>query len=157
MSDLKSLEVIRIAAFQPVFESFRRILGDNIYQRAQQKEDLAQSDMLKGMFKPDSEWTVFVLKREEFSVGFVTIRTDADTMVGEIGLNAISPEHAGKGWGTKMYEFALREMKSQGMKVATVATGGDESHAPARRAYEKAGFDVQIPSVWYCRELEKSG
>lgn len=39
------------------------------------------------------------------------------------------------------------------MQVATVATGGDISHDPARRAYEKSGFDVQIPSVWYCRTL----
>ncbi len=39
------------------------------------------------------------------------------------------------------------------MKVATVATGGDLSHAPARRADRKAGFSVEIPSVWMCRTL----
>jgi hypothetical protein len=33
------------------------------------------------------------------------------------------------------------------MAVATVSTGGDPSHAPARRAYEKAGFGPAIPSV----------
>ena len=44
-------------------------------------------------------------------------------------------------------------MKSSGMQVATVATGGDPSHAPARRAYEKSGFNVQIPSVWMCQIL----
>ncbi|MEM9257441.1 MAG: GNAT family N-acetyltransferase, partial [Pseudomonadota bacterium] len=43
--------------------------------------------------------------------------------------------------------------KMAGMRVATVATGGDPSHLPARKAYEKAGFNVQIPSVWYCRTL----
>jgi hypothetical protein len=39
------------------------------------------------------------------------------------------------------------------MQAATVSTGGDPSHAPARRAYEKAGFSAQIPSVWFCRTL----
>jgi hypothetical protein len=39
------------------------------------------------------------------------------------------------------------------MLAATVATGGDASHAPARRAYQKAGFEAQIPSVWMCRRL----
>jgi hypothetical protein len=39
------------------------------------------------------------------------------------------------------------------MRVATVGTGGDPSHAPARRAYEKAGFDREIPSVWMYRPL----
>jgi serine/threonine-protein kinase len=38
-----------------------------------------------------------------------------------------------------------------GMKVATVATGGDTNPVPGRRAYRKAGFDVEIPSVWRCR------
>ncbi|WP_437957583.1 GNAT family N-acetyltransferase [Sorangium sp. So ce119] len=70
-----------------------------------------------------------------------------------IGLNAVDPAHAGKGIGTAMYEFALARMRQSGMKVATVATGGDPSHAPARRAYRKAGFDVEIPSVWMCRKL----
>jgi hypothetical protein len=52
-----------------------------------------------------------------------------------------------------MYEFAIAQMKEAGMRVATVGTGGDPSHAPARRAYEKVGFAVQIPSVWLCRKL----
>jgi hypothetical protein len=52
-----------------------------------------------------------------------------------------------------MYCHALECMKDAGMKVATVATGGDASHAPARRAYRKAGFDAEVPSVWMCRRL----
>ncbi len=38
-------------------------------------------------------------------------------------------------------------MKEWGAEVATVSTGGDPSHAPARRAYGKAGFGPAIPSV----------
>lgn len=38
-------------------------------------------------------------------------------------------------------------------EAATVGTGGDPSHAAARRAYEKAGFDAVIPSVWMFRKL----
>ena len=73
--------------------------------------------------------------------------------LGEIGLNAVDPRHAGRGVGTAMYEFALACMKQAGMRAATVATGGDPSHAPARRAYRKAGFDLEIPSVWMCKKL----
>ena len=50
-------------------------------------------------------------------------------------------------------EGSLARMREAGMRVATVATGADPSHAPARRAYEKAGFTVQIPVVWFCRKL----
>jgi len=34
------------------------------------------------------------------------------------------------------------------MAAATVGVGGDPSHAPARRAYEKAGFGPTILSLW---------
>ncbi len=47
----------------------------------------------------------------------------------------------------------LARMKEAGMRVVSVASGGYPSHAPAHRAYEKAGFTVQIPSVWLCRML----
>ena len=46
-----------------------------------------------------------------------------------------------------MYEYALEQLRNQGMRVAEVGTGGDASHAPARRAYAKAGFGPGIPNV----------
>ena len=83
----------------------------------------------------------------------MSVRLNHETKVGEIGLNAVDPSHTGKGIGTAMYEFSVARMKEAGMKVATVATGRDPSHAAARRAYRKAGFLVEIPSVWMCRLL----
>ncbi|MEM7223540.1 MAG: GNAT family N-acetyltransferase [Pseudomonadota bacterium] len=67
--------------------------------------------------------------------------------MGEIDLNAVDPDHQGSGVGAWMYAYALDRMKEAGMLVASVGTGGDPSHAPARRAYEKAGFGPAIPSV----------
>ena len=52
-----------------------------------------------------------------------------------------------------MYELVLERMREQGMLLATVGTGGDPSHAPARRAYEKVGFGPALPSVWLYRRL----
>jgi hypothetical protein len=43
-------------------------------------------------------------------------------------------------------------MKENGMKLAVVGTGGDPGHAPARRAYEKAGYTA-MPAVRYYKEL----
>ena len=100
-----------------------------------------------------SGWSVHVAQSGSEVVGFVAVRLDASTQVGEIGLNAVDPARAGNGIGTAMYELAVARMREAGMKVATVATGGDPSHAPARRAYRKAGFDAEIPSDWMCRKL----
>lgn len=151
--DGAELERIRQAAFAPVFASFRAILGEEIYRLAQAPEDERQGDVLISLLAPESRWEVYVAELADTIVGFVAIELDRDTQVGEIGLNAVDPSHAGKGIGTAMYRFALARMTDAGMRVATVATGGDPSHAAARRAYEKAGFSVQIPSVWLCREL----
>lgn len=151
--DLPYLDAVRQAAFAPVFASFRSILGDDIYALAQACEDEAQGELFISLLAPESGWEVYAAEMAGAVVGFVSIRLNQETQVGEIGLNAVHPDHAGHGIGTSMYVFAVARMKEAGMRVATVATGGDPSHAPARRAYEKAGFTVQIPSVWLCRKL----
>ncbi|MEM9484551.1 MAG: GNAT family N-acetyltransferase [Cyanobacteria bacterium P01_F01_bin.116] len=152
-SDLPTLEDIRQKAFAPVFESFQNILGDEIYASAQKPEDDGQREILSSMFSDDSVWQLFVAESSGKVVGFVSMQLNHDSKVGEIGLNAVHPDYSGNGIGTEMYKFVVHKMKESGMKVATVATGGDSSHAPARRAYEKSGFNVQIPSVWMCRTL----
>ena len=151
--DLTELESIRQAAFVPIFASFRSILGEEIYELAQAAEDRAQDELLASALAPDSDWQVYAVEVDSTIVGFISIQLNLDTQVGEIGLNAVHPEQAGQGIGTVMYNFTVTKMKEAGMQVATVATGGDPSHAPARRAYEKAGFTVQIPSVWMCQKL----
>lgn len=151
--DAGRLEAIRQAAFAPVFASFRAILGNEIYDLAQAPEDATQAKLLASMFTPASDWELYVAEVASEIVGFVSVQINRDTKVGEIGLNAIDPSYAGRGIGTEMYNFSVSRMKEAGMKVATVATGGDPSHAPARRAYRKAGFLVEIPSVWMCRTL----
>lgn len=153
-TDLNTLESIRKKAFRPIFDSFRNILGNTIYEHAQLPEDLAQEKYLRDLFEENSIWETWKVEADEQVVGFISIRLDAKNKVGEIGLNAIDPDCSGKGFGTEMYQFALAKMKHAGMKVATVATGGDPAHLPARKAYQKAGFTVEIPSVWMCQELE---
>jgi ribosomal protein S18 acetylase RimI-like enzyme len=151
--DAPVLEDIRQAAFAPVFASFRELLGEEIYRRAQAHHDEAHAELLASLLREDSVWEFHCAELDAQVVGFVSLQLDADRLVGEIGLNAVHPDHAGEGIGTSLYEHALERMRAAGMRVATVATGGDPSHAPARRAYVKAGFDVEFPNVWMCRVL----
>ena len=152
-ADLPAMQEIREAAFAPVFASFRAILGDSLYALTQAGDDGAQARLLVSLVAPGSEWEVFAAERDARVVGFVAIKLDPHTEVGEIGLNAVHPNHSGQGIGTTMYEYALSRMKAAGMRAAAVGTGGDSSHAPARRAYEKVGFTVGIPSIWLSRAL----
>ena len=153
-SDLPRLQVIREAAFAPVFASFRSILGDAIYEVAQAPGDQSQGELLNACFEASSEWSLYVAEVSNRVVGFVSLRVDEGAGVGEIGLNAVHPDYAGGGIGTALYDFALDRMTEAGTRVATVSTGADPSHAAARRAYAKAGFSAAIPSVWMCCDLK---
>jgi ribosomal protein S18 acetylase RimI-like enzyme len=152
-SDAAHLQDVRRAAFAPVFASFRALLGEEISQVTQIRDDQEQAEYLNSLFEPDSGWELYVAQQAGVVVGFVSVQLNTQTLIGEIGLNAVHPDHAGAGIGTKMYDAALNRMRQAGMRVATVSTGGDASHAPARRAYQKAGFTVGIPSIWLCQTL----
>jgi len=151
--DAPRLQEVRLAAFAPVFASFRALLGEDLYQLAQPRSEEAQGDYLASLLAADSDWEVYVAEQTGVIVGFVSVQLNLETLVGEIGLNAVHPDWAGAGIGTTLYDFAIARMRKGGMRVATVSTGGDASHAPARRAYEKAGFKAGIPSVWLCQRL----
>jgi GNAT superfamily N-acetyltransferase len=55
---------------------------------------------------------------------------------------AVDPEFQGRGIGGALVEFAVAWMKEAGMSIAMIETGADPGHAPARRTYEKAGFEL---------------
>ena len=135
------------------FDSFRRIVGDEVYAFALRHSDAEQASHLDEICSESADARVLVAVRHGEVIGFASYTVDEEKGIGEIGLNAVHPDHAGAGVGTGLYEFILEEMKDRGARAATVGTGGDPSHAPARRAYEKAGFSLAIPSVWLYRLL----
>jgi len=152
-SDLPRLHEIREAAFRPVFRSFRDIVGEEIAGAAFAAAEAEQAAHLDDLCKPESASELFVAEMGSQIVGFVAVSLDHEKKIGEIGLNAVYPDHAGQGIGTRLYAFAVNRMRDAGMAIATVGTGGDPSHMPARRAYEKAGFGAAIPSLWLYRRL----
>ena len=151
--DLSRLQEIRASAFAPIFASFRSLVGDDIAPIVFAEAEQEQAALLGKICTDEASDEVFVALIEGAIIGFVSLTCDAEAKVGEIGLNAIDPAFQGKGIGAQLFEFALERMKSAGMKVATVGTGGDDSHAAARRAYEKVGFSAAIPNVYYYRTL----
>ena len=154
-SDLPTLHTIRAAAFAPVFASFRNIVGPEIAALGLATAEQEQADLLDAIARPDSGHVIAVAVAEADSAiaGFVSWKPNIAPGIGEITLNAVHPDHGGAGIGTALYEHAIAALKAAGMQLATVGTGGDPSHAPARRAYAKAGFSVHIPSIYMYRRL----
>ena len=151
-ADLPDLQQIRMLAFEPVFRSFRDIVGASNSEIALATLETEQSELLATLCDTKSPDRVFVALVDGRIVGFVSVSLDQEKKVGEIGLNAVHPDHAGRGSGTALYKFALKKNEA-GMSIATVGTGGDPSRAAERRAYEKAGFSPSIPSLGMYRAL----
>ena len=83
--------------------------------------------------------------------GFVAIRFH-EGKLGEIYMIAVDPDYQRRGIAMALTDFAVERMKEAGMEIAMVETGGDWGHAPARAAYEKAGFRV-LPLARYFRKI----
>ncbi|MCY6380767.1 GNAT family N-acetyltransferase [Hoeflea prorocentri] len=152
-TDLPTLQEVRKAAFAPVFQSFRSIMGKDIARFAYADAEIDQGAHLDEMCRQGSDHKVYVATVASQVVGFCGYTANLGSKVGEVGLNAVHPDLAGAGIGTAMYSYVLAKMKKEGMAVATVSTGLDPSHEPARRAYYKAGFERGIPSIWLLKKL----
>ena len=150
--DTRQLGDIAVAAWEPVFASFRSLVGDEMF--AQVYPDW-RSDKRRQVEDrvTDAPESFRVTELADAVVGFISWRLDHQRGVGEICNNAVDPQFQNRGIGTIQYQVALEHFREQGMVVAKVTTGLDESHAPARSAYHKAGFEHAIPMVTYYRQL----
>ena len=151
--DLPVIQSIRKRAFQPIYDSFRDLVGEDVFRLEFSDWDQAQADYLESICAKNSGKEMYVATVDKAVVGFIGLSMNQASRRGEIDLNAVDPGHQRDGIGEFMYQFAIRRMQSAGMKVVKVSTGGDSSHAPARRAYEKAGFNVFIPSITMYRKF----
>lgn len=151
--DVPTVLDIAEAAWEPVFASFRELLGDTLFETVYPQWQTEKRRQVAVACRGDYGHVVLVAEAAGEVAGFASYRTDADTGIGKIGNNAVAPEYQGRGIGTLLYERVLAGMREAGMDVAQVTTGGDPSHAPARRAYEKAGFNRALPSVTYYLDL----
>ena len=147
-------EVVALAlrAWAPVFASVRAVLGDELdermhgadwreYQRKSVEDALANDEM-----------NVWVAELEGTVVAFMAVTLHTGDAMGELFMLAVDPAAQGHGLGTRLTDFATDWMRDAGMRVAMIATGGDPGHAPARRAYEKAGYTA-LPGVQYFKAL----
>jgi len=145
--DLPVIQSIRNRAYQPIYDSFRHLVGEDVFRLEFSDWDQAQGDYLESICAENSGKEIYVATVDDAVVGFIGLSMNQASGRGEVDLNAVDPVHQGDGIGEFMYQFVIRRMQSAGMKVVKVSTGCDSSHAPARRAYEKAGFNVFIPSI----------
>jgi hypothetical protein len=84
--DLPALQHIRQAAFEPIFQSFREIVGAEIAALAFTHADGEQEKLLDDICTAGSNHQVLVVTIGKEIVGFVSFTLDTDKRTGEIGL-----------------------------------------------------------------------
>jgi ribosomal protein S18 acetylase RimI-like enzyme len=150
-SDVASVVALSLRAWEPVFASLRTALGAGLFSRMH--PDWRQ-DQRRAVAEAcaDAQLTVSVAEADGEVVGFVAIRTEAASRLGEIHMVAVDPDHQRRGIGGALTRVATEQLAEAGMTVAMVETGGDPGHAPARQTYEQAGFTL-LPIARYFKEL----
>lgn len=150
--DVEAVVRLSLAAWVPVFDSFRQILGEEIYHAIWPEWQVSQRESIEAVCRQDSGTHVLVAEVDGLVVGFVAYELHPEDRAGEVVLLAVDPPYQNQGIGTELNRVALARMKESGIALARVETGGDPSHAPARRSYEKAGY-TGLPLVRYHKKL----
>jgi ribosomal protein S18 acetylase RimI-like enzyme len=151
-NELEDIVRLSLLAWEPVFNSFETILGSNIYPILYPDWRKSQAEGVTKYCMDQDNHQVLVAKVDGRVVGFLGYQNNESDKTGEVMLLAVHPEYQNRGIGTELNLAALAKMRASGMVMAVVDTGGDPSHAPARRSYEKAGY-TGLPLVRYYKDL----
>lgn len=148
--------IARIAdlAWKHIYDGFCDQVGEEIVEQYTGGRRTCKGDSMRSLGR---EYPDQILIHEEESgaiSGFLFFSMDMVHKIGTIGNNAVDPEFLGKGIAQKLYARVFEIFREHGMTVAKVTTGLDDAHAPARKAYERAGFELRgMPSVTYFKKL----
>jgi ribosomal protein S18 acetylase RimI-like enzyme len=145
-SDWEALLELCMLAFAPACESLERLLGSDLDWKT------CMRSHLRSLTRSGERRGLIVAELLGAVVGVVHYHVARETRSGSLGVSAVHPHHQGRGVGSLLYRRALDEMRKRGARYATAETGGDPSHAAARRAYERVGF-VAVPTVHYVTGL----
>jgi GNAT superfamily N-acetyltransferase len=143
---------LSIRAWTPVFAAMPGTVPSFVYRNfypdgweARQLADLA------AVLDDEAEGCE-VLEVDGSVVGWICTRLHPEDAMGEVYVLAVDPDHQGRGYGTVLMSHAEQRVAAAGMRMVMVETGGDPGHAPARAAYESAGYR-QWPVARYFKDL----
>lgn len=147
--DLDAVVGLSLRAWAPVFSSMQAVLEPagvwpHLYPGGWRD---CQRRAVEGTCR-SADNRVWVAEVAGGVVGFAAVRIDTAAGIGEITMIAVDPDHQRRGIGLLLTRHAAEVIRTAGLPVAVVETGGDPGHAPARRLYERAGF-TQLPIARY--------
>ena len=146
--DLEAVMKITAAAFEPVTvtrmseDFFGEKLGGKPWHTYKNRE-------IKNTFD-SALHHVIVCKKNGTVVGYATAIYNHETMVAEIGNNAVHPDYQGQGIGKAMQLEIARRMNENGFKRFTVQTLTCD--IAAQKIYEKLGYEKIAANIIYLKK-----
>lgn len=151
-SDLPVLIDLTVETFRPLFERHWLELMDPVvfaHDHGEWEADYHQE--VRSLHDPNSHRFVTLAEEAGNILGYVGWNiTNGDS--GRLEMVAVHPSAQRRGVGRTLCSHVLERLKSEGVVVVHIGTGGDAFHAPARGLYESLGF-TGLPVVDYTRAL----
>jgi|GEM_PF-1395768 len=82
----------------------------------------------------------FVAEQDNTVIGFCSYTVNTEQNRGSVGYNGVALAHQGKRLGSAMLRFVLSRIQGEGLEYADVIVADNDEHEPARRMYERHGF-----------------
>ena len=149
-ADTEALVAIAVAEWQAIYDGYAEQLGGELFALAYPDPRAAKAGQIRHNV---ASGNCFVTECDGRIAGFIHYTYDPAGRIGTIGNNAVSGEFRGHGIGPRQYQHIFDLLKEMGAVAVRVTTGLDAAHAPARRAYEKAGFSANTQSITYYKKL----
>jgi len=147
-SDCERVAELARLAWSGIYDGYKTQLGDEIYETVYENPLEIKAEKMCSAVR---DGRVLVCEIDGRVAAFASFLAEGE--VGALKENAVDPEYKGRGIAGRMYDAAIAELKSLGCTVVRVTTGLDDAHAPARRAYEKAGFEHSLSSIVYYKKI----
>lgn len=112
-ADNDAMYELTILAFSPIFASFIKILGSEIYEIIWPDWKASKKNRIRKLCQEDSQYFTFVAELDGAVVGFITYDLNNETKTGTIQLLAVHPDYQCQGIGTELNKFALSKMKKE--------------------------------------------
>ena len=152
-SDEEQVVALSLRAWAPVFASLEEVLGVEIFRRLHPDWRVDQDRAVRAaLVDPAMQIWVAEDRTEAGPTGFVAAKRNEDSFIGEVDMLAVDPDAQDQGVGSALTETATEWLRTSGMHVAMIDTGGDPGHAPARQVYERADYTL-LPIARYFKAL----
>lgn len=125
-SQLDSIKSLSLRAWSPVFDSIEKAMDVDVYRSFYPDGwHVSQLNAVESVCTT-ADMKVWVAISSDLTVGFVAVKLHSESSMGEIYMIAVDPDYQRQGIGSALIDFALNWMKSAGMSIAMVETGGEE-------------------------------